>query len=71
MHSDRVQLYQSQARRDVPAWLLEPEGLPPGFETCWGFLYRLEPWVLLDVSPGIPGLAAEDRKGRDAARQSS
>ncbi len=33
MHSDRIQIYQSKAREEVPAWLLEPKGLLPGFET--------------------------------------
>lgn len=69
MHSDRIEVYQSKAREEVPAWLLAPEGLPAGFETCWGFLYRREPWVLLDIPPGIPGLAAEDQKGRELARR--
>jgi hypothetical protein len=69
MHSDKPSLYQSKAREYVPDWLLAPEGLPPGFETCWGFLLRTEPWVLLDVSRGIAGLSEEDQKARALSRR--
>ncbi len=53
---------------NIAAYLQTPAPLPPGYETCWGFLARTERDTLFLMMDPIAGVAPDELRARRIAK---
>ncbi|EKS29698.1 hypothetical protein [Afipia felis] len=53
---------------NIADYLQAPAPLPPGYETCWGFLARTEPETLSLMMDPIAGIAPDELRARRIAK---